>query len=86
MPKRARKEPQDVNQWAHDIVKRSTAEPTDEPVKLHPSLISQVMTELGRKGGKKGGKNRMAMLTPEERSQLGTKAVRARWARQRRAS
>ena len=79
MPKRARKEP-DANQWAHDIVRQTEA----KSVKLDPSLISQVMTELGRRGGKKGGKRRMAMLTPEERSKLGTKAVRARWAAARR--
>ena len=40
---------------------------------------------LGRLGGKaaagKGGKVRFAKMTPEERSALGRRAVRARWAR-----
>ena len=34
---------------------------------------------LGRKGGKKGGLARAAKLTPEERSEIARKAVRARW-------
>jgi hypothetical protein len=41
------------------------------------------MAEMGRKGGKKGGKkggaNRMASLTPEERTELAKKAAKARW-------
>jgi hypothetical protein len=80
MPKHAGKT-QDLNQWAHDVVRRSTAEPEPKPVKLNPSLISQVMTELGRRGGKKGGKSRMAMLTPKQRSKFGSMAARARWAK-----
>lgn len=34
---------------------------------------------LGRKGGLKGGPARMAALSKEERSKLGSKAVAARW-------
>ncbi|MDO8673026.1 MAG: hypothetical protein Q7O66_16585 [Dehalococcoidia bacterium] len=34
---------------------------------------------LGRLGGKKGGKARMANMAPEQRQQLATKAVNARW-------
>jgi hypothetical protein len=34
---------------------------------------------LGRKGGKKGGPARAAKLSPEERTQIARKAVRARW-------
>jgi hypothetical protein len=36
---------------------------------------------LGRLGGLKGGKARTARLTPEERRELGRKAVLARWAK-----
>jgi hypothetical protein len=43
---------------------------------------------LGRRGGlaggRKGGKARMAMMTAEERSALGRKAIRARWAKAKR--
>jgi hypothetical protein len=40
---------------------------------------------LGRLGGKaaagKGGRVRFGKMTPEERSELGRRAVRARWAK-----
>jgi len=36
---------------------------------------------LGRLGGRKGGKVRFSKLTPEQRSELGRKAVLARWAK-----
>jgi len=82
MPKRASKT-QDLNQWAHSIVQRSTPETESKPIKLDAALISQVMTELGRRGGKKGGKARMAMLTPKQRSKLGADAARSRWAKEK---
>ena len=48
-------------------------------------LISDVMREMGKKGGKaggkKGGKARMAALTPEQRKELATKAVKTRWSK-----
>jgi hypothetical protein len=40
---------------------------------------------LGRLGGLKGGKARVAKLTPEERRELARKAVRARWAKAKKA-
>jgi hypothetical protein len=40
---------------------------------------------LGRLGGRKGGKIRFAKLTPEQRSELGRKAVLARWAKERKS-
>jgi hypothetical protein len=38
---------------------------------------------LGRLGGLKGGKVRFSKLTPEQKSELGRKAVLARWAKRR---
>lgn len=38
---------------------------------------------LGRLGGLRGGKARMAMLSDEEKSELGKKAAKARWERYR---
>jgi hypothetical protein len=35
----------------------------------------------GKAGGKRGGAARMAMLTPEQRSELARRAVTTRWAR-----
>jgi hypothetical protein len=38
---------------------------------------------LGRLGGLKGGKARFSKLTPAQRSELGRKAILARWAKRR---
>ena len=37
------------------------------------------MAAMGKKGGKKGGKSRMAMLSPDERSEMGRLAAQKRW-------
>ena len=34
---------------------------------------------MGRKGGKIGGKSRMALLTPEQRTEMGKAAAEKRW-------
>jgi hypothetical protein len=44
---------------------------------LSRKLVSQVMSELGRKGGKIGGKRSLETMTPEERSARAKKASRA---------
>lgn len=77
MPKRLRKMPTDVNQLAHKIVELSTQE--EEPVRLSAGLVSQVMSEMGRKGGRIGGKRRLKTLTPERRSRIALMAANARW-------
>jgi hypothetical protein len=41
---------------------------------LSKKLISEVMSELGRKGGKIGGKRSLETMTPEERSARAKKA------------
>jgi hypothetical protein len=48
MPKRTRKESQDINQFATSIVRQSTqdVEPTPDQ-----ATISQVMRAMGRRGG-----------------------------------
>jgi hypothetical protein len=70
----------DVNQAAHLMVERSTAEPTPTAAK---SEISRVMSEMGKRGGRIGGKRRLETMTPEERSAAALKAARARWKRKR---
>lgn len=47
----------------------------------HPSLISQVMAEMGRKGGRIGGKRRLETMSSRERSLVAKKAAKARWAK-----
>jgi hypothetical protein len=44
---------------------------------LKKDLVSQVMSEMGRKGGKIGGKRSLETMTPEERSARAKKASMA---------
>ena len=44
---------------------------------MKKSLISLVMSEMGRKGGKIGGKRSLVTMTPEERSARAKKASMA---------
>ena len=67
----------DAIQNARRVVLESVGEGDDMTVSAN--LVSQVMAAMGRKGGKTGGRNRMAMLTPKERSEMGRLAARKRW-------
>ena len=71
MPKRSSKkrQPQDVNVLAANIVEEATSESGKNPHAV----------ALGRLGGKKGGKARAARLTPEQRREIARKAANARW-------
>jgi hypothetical protein len=69
----------DVVQNARRVVLESVGE--SETVTVSMSLVSQVMAAMGRKGGKTGGKSRMALLTPEQRSEMGRAAAQKRWAK-----
>ena len=84
MPKRTGRK-LDVVQNARRVVDESLRrfEATQPTQKTNPSLISQVMAEMGRKGGKIGGKNRMENLGAKGRSALGKAAVNVRWAKYR---
>ena len=77
-PKRVR---QDVNQWARDLVDRTTAEP--EPLIAQPKGLSAYMSALGRKGGQVSGARRMTNLSDEQRREIASKAARAMWAKRR---
>lgn len=78
MPKRTRKQTQDVNQFAADVVRKSTgSEPT-----MDRSLVSQVMAAMGRKGGLKGAATLNARLSPAQRKASARKAAQARWAKE----
>ena len=74
----------DTVQNAHRVGEESLRR-FEETQKPNPSMISQVMAEMGRRGGKIGGKNRMENLGAEGRSALGRAAVEARWAKYRAA-
>lgn len=85
MSKRISRRLSDVNQAAHLMVERSTAEPKlDIPQKLPratQSEISRVMAAMGRKGGKIGGKQSMVTMTPIERRERALQAAKARWSK-----
>lgn len=68
-PKRSSK---DVTAFA--VIKAATV-----PQPIDRSMLSRIMSEMGKKGGKIGGKRRLVTMTPEERSQIALKAAKARW-------
>ena len=76
MPKRSskRKGKQDANTLAKLIVEEATEEVQPEDSGKDPAAVA-----LGRKGGLKGGKARAASLSPKERSEIASKAAKARW-------
>jgi hypothetical protein len=45
------------------------------------SMISLVMSQMGKKGGSKGGKMRLVTMTPERRSEVASLAAKKRWAK-----
>jgi hypothetical protein len=76
MPKRTRKQSQDINQFAADVVGRSTG---TEPATLKQAVISQVMAAMGRRGGLKGAATLNARLSPAQRKASARRAAEARW-------
>lgn len=74
----------DSVQNARRVVLESVGE--YQEITITKSLLSQVMASMGRKGGKTGGKNRMALLTPEQRSEMGKAAAAKRWGAKKKSS
>jgi hypothetical protein len=79
MPKRTRKQTQDINQFAADVVRRSTG--IETAATPNQALVSQVMAAMGRKGGLKGAATLNARLSPAQRKKSAQNAARARWAK-----
>jgi hypothetical protein len=78
MPKRTRRESQDIKQFAASIVRQSTQNPG--PVDLtDKAAISQVMRAMGRRGGLKGAAKLNARLTPAQRKKSAQRVAQARW-------
>jgi hypothetical protein len=76
MPKRTRNQSQDINQFAADVVKRSTG---GEPALPNQAVISQVMAAMGRRGGLKGAAALNGRLSPAQRKASARRAAQARW-------
>jgi hypothetical protein len=90
MPKRTSRKPKykktdDPNVLAHRMVEVSTRL-LDEPTQDDRSLVSQIMSEMGRKGGQIGGKRRLQTMTQEQRSQFALNAAKARWSKRKKPS
>ena len=84
LQKRTPKRPTDPNQWAHQIVRESTEErEPDAPAPDFASQLSAYMSKLGKKGGRISGKRRMQNLSPEQRTEIASKAARAMWKKRR---
>jgi hypothetical protein len=80
MPKRTRKESQDINQFAASVL-RQTIEVT-EPAP-DQATISEVMRAMGRRGGIKGAATLNARLSPAQRKKSAQRAAQARWRKKR---
>ena len=74
MPKRSRKESNDINLLAKAIVEEVTTEPIEETPQKNPAAVA-----LGRLGGLKGGRARAEKLSAKRRKAIATKAAKARW-------
>lgn len=82
MPKRTRKQSQDINQFAASVVAQATGSaPASLPVDLDDkATVSEIMREMGRRGGIKGAATLNGSLTAKQRTLSARKAARARWA------
>jgi len=80
MPDRSKKRPRDPNQLAYQVMLEATGQaPKFQPPAERPKNPAAVA--LGRLGGLKGGHARAAKLSRRKRSQIASKAARARWKR-----
>ena len=59
--------------------RRVMMEATETTTEVTLTLVSQVMSEMGRKGGLVGGKRRLETMTSKQRSAVAKKAAKARW-------
>jgi hypothetical protein len=77
MPKRSRKQNEDINRIAKRIVAETTEdnkEPSKEKSNKNPAAV-----KLGRLGGLKGGKARAKKLSAKRRKEIAKKAAQTRW-------
>lgn len=77
MPRRKSIQPEDEIQAARrvfdQIIEQSEA--------VHDSIVSRIMSEMGKRGGSKGGKMRLVTLTAERRSEIASLAAKKRWSK-----
>jgi hypothetical protein len=83
MPKRTSKSPdvvQNAKRVFDHVIEVTESEETLSIIG-NPSLLSQVMAAIGRKGGQIGGKRRLVTMTGKQRSQVASDAAKVRWAK-----
>jgi hypothetical protein len=73
----------DDSQNALRVVQQSIGGTLIHSEEFSMSLISQVMSAMGKKGGAKGGKRRLETLSDERRSEIASQAAKARWAKKK---
>ena len=67
------KRPRDLNQLAKALMDQATGAESP-PAPKNPAAVA-----LGRLGGLKGGKARAQSMTKAQRSEIASKAAKARW-------
>lgn len=77
MPKQVKQRTSDINEIAHNLVERSTSEPSESTPQ--PFSLSEYMSKIGSKGGKIGGKQRLKTMSAKQRKRIAKKAAQARW-------
>jgi hypothetical protein len=73
----------DDSQNALRIVQESIGGTLVQTEEFSMTLISQVMSAMGKRGGSKGGKRRLETLTDERRKEIASQAANARWAKKK---
>ena len=86
MPKRISKKRLDTVQNARRVVLASVEDTEPAKPASSPSLVSQVMAEMGRKGGQIGGKRRLVTMTALRRRQVAKLGAKARWAKKKKSA
>jgi len=81
MPKRSRKEDNDINEIAKSIVDQATQESTEKKPSEQKPEKNPAAVALGRLGGLKGGKARAKKLSAKRRKEIAKKAAKARWSK-----
>lgn len=69
----------DDSQNALRVVQESIGGALVQTEEFSVTLISQIMSAMGKRGGAKGGKRRLETLSSERRSEIAAQAANARW-------
>jgi hypothetical protein len=71
--------------WCYGLTERASIVGTVVPQHIGRGEKNPLAASLGRLGGLKGGRARAQKLSAKRRSEIASKAARARWAKRRRS-